>query len=511
MSKELASALETLEKEKGISKEIVIDALEAALVSAYKRNYGTAQNVEVDFNEKKGDIKVYQVREVVEDVFDSQLEISLTDARERNIAYELGDKIRFEVTPKDFGRIAAQTAKQVIMQRMREAERSIIYNEYIEYEDDLMTGTVERQDNKFIYVNLGKVEAVLSKRDQIENETYGTHDRIKVFVSKVENSTKGPQVFVSRTHPNLIKRLFEQEVPEIYDGIVEIVSIAREAGDRSKIAVYSRDENVDPVGTCVGPRGARVQAIVNELNGENMDIVEWDKDPSVYIKNALNPAQVVDVQFDDDQHSCVIVVPDYQLSLAIGKRGQNVRLAAKLTGFKIDIKSESDMEVLKQESEDLKDDSFFEALNENDSDAVNDLESISESPSLFEEDDSVEVTQYEDSNVSDDSDSTVLAEDSNQMDRQPGEPVMETDFQTGQLDPNDTEDLIEFAEKRDGVGEEDASEASMEEIEEATFTVDSEPTPTKGGEGEPPFTDNEDRTFPENQETTFTDDEELGR
>lgn len=470
MSKELISALETLEKEKGISKEVVIDALEAALVSAYKRNYGTSQNVEVDFNEKKGSITVYQVKEVVEDVYDSQLEISLEDARERKKAYELGDKIKFEVTPKNFGRIAAQTAKQVIMQRMREAERSIIYNEYIEYEDDLMTGTVERQDNKFIYINLGKVEAVLSKRDQIENETYETHDRIKVYVSKVENSTKGPQVFVSRTHPNLIKRLFEQEVPEIYDGIVEIVSIAREAGDRSKIAVFSRDENVDPVGTCVGPRGSRVQAIVNELNGENMDIVEWDKDPSVYIMNALNPAQVVDVQFDEDQHSCVIVVPDYQLSLAIGKRGQNVRLAAKLTGFKIDIKSESDMEALAEESEELKDDSFFEALSENDADAANDLESISDAPSLFEEDASTEVEQYSDEDVSDDSDSTVLAEDSNVTEAQPGETVMETDFQGGELDSNDSEDLIEFAEQRDGMGEEEGYEASIEEVEEATFS-----------------------------------------
>ncbi|GEK90896.1 transcription termination/antitermination protein NusA [Alkalibacterium kapii] len=511
MSKELASALETLEKEKGISKEIVIDALEAALVSAYKRNYGTSQNVEVDFNEKKGTITVYQVKEVVEDVYDSQLEISLEEARERKKAYELGDKIKFEVTPKNFGRIAAQTAKQVIMQRMREAERSIIYNEYIEYEDDLMTGTVERQDNKFIYINLGKVEAVLSKRDQIENETYETHDRIKVYVSKVENSTKGPQVFVSRTHPNLIKRLFEQEVPEIYDGIVEIVSIAREAGDRSKIAVFSRDENVDPVGTCVGPRGARVQAIVNELHGENMDIVEWDKDPAVYIKNALNPAQVVDVQFDENQHSCIIVVPDYQLSLAIGKRGQNVRLAAKLTGFKIDIKSESDMEALSEESEELKDDAFLEALSENDPDAINDYDSISEAPSLFQEDESLDVEKYEDDNVTEDSDSTVLAEDSDYMERQPGEPVMETDFQAGQLNPDQAEDLVEFAEERDGMGEEESHKASMEEIEEATFSKDDETTPTSGGQGEPPFTDNEDKKFPENQETTFSDDENIGK
>ena len=233
---------------------------------------------------------------------------------------------------------------------MREAERSIIYNEYIEYQDDLMTGTVERQDDRFIYIDLGKVEAVLSQRDQIEGEQYNAHDRIKVYVSNVEDSTKGPQVFVSRTHPGLIKRLFEQEVPEIYDGTVEIMSVAREAGDRSKVAVTSRDGEVDAVGTCVGPKGARVQVIVDELNGENMDIVEWSEDPAVFIQNALNPAEVLDVRFDDIEQSCVVVVPDYQLSLAIGKRGQNVRLAAKLTGYKIDIKSDVEMEELEREA-----------------------------------------------------------------------------------------------------------------------------------------------------------------
>ncbi|NLD33158.1 MAG: transcription termination/antitermination protein NusA, partial [Trichococcus flocculiformis] len=293
MSKEMLSALEVLEKDKGISKEIVISALEAALVSAYKRNYGQAQNVEVEFDTKKGDIHVYAVKEVVDMVFDSTLEVSLEDALQINKAYELGDKIRFEVTPKDFGRIAAQTAKQVIMQRIREAERSIVYNQFIAYENDILTGVVERMDSRYIYVSLGKIEAVLSKQEQIPNETFQPHDRIKVYVTKVENTSKGPQVFVSRSHPDLLKRLFEQEVPEIFDGVVEIVSIAREAGDRSKVAVRSRDKNVDPVGTCVGPRGQRVQAIVNELRGENMDIVEWNEDPSIYIGNALNPAQVV--------------------------------------------------------------------------------------------------------------------------------------------------------------------------------------------------------------------------
>ena len=345
MSKEMLNALDTLEAEKGVSKEIVIEALEAALVSAYKRHYGQSQNVEVEFNEKKGDINVYAVKEVTEEVMDSQLEVSLKDAMAINPAYEIGDTIRFEVTPKDFGRIAAQTAKQVILQRVREAERSIIYNEYSAYENDIMQGVVERQDNRYIYVNLGKIEAVLSKQDQMPNEHYKPHDRIKVYVSRVENTSKGPQVFVSRSHPDLLRRLFEQEIPEVYDGIVEIVSIAREAGDRAKVAVRSTDPNIDPVGTCVGPKGQRVQAIVNELKGENMDIVEWNEDPAVFIANSLNPAQVEDVIFDvANPKVCTVVVPDYQLSLAIGKRGQNARLAAKLTAHKIDIKSESDME-----------------------------------------------------------------------------------------------------------------------------------------------------------------------
>lgn len=341
----MLTALDALEAEKGVSKAIVIEALEAALISAYKRHYGQSQNVEVDFDENKGDIHIFAVKEVTDEVMDSQLEISLKDATAINPAYEVGDKIRFEVTPNDFGRIAAQTAKQVILQRVREAERSIIYDEFSAYENDIMQGVVERQDRRYIYVNLGKIEAVLSKQDQIPNEHYQAHDRIKVYVTRVENTSKGPQVFVSRTHPDLLRRLFEQEVPEIYDGTVEIVSIAREAGDRAKVAVRSTDPDIDPVGTCVGPKGQRVQALVNELKGENMDIVEWNEDPAIYIANALNPSEVSDVIFDmENPKVCTVVVPDHQLSLAIGKRGQNARLAAKLTAFKIDIKSESDME-----------------------------------------------------------------------------------------------------------------------------------------------------------------------
>lgn len=369
MSDALVAAFELLQSEKGISPEVIQEALESALVSAYKKEYGTSQNVEVEFSTEDGSIAVYQIKDVVEEVENESTEISLADAKDTNFAYEVGDKMKFEVTPKDFGRLAASTAKQVVTQRLREAERSVIYKEYIQYEDDLMTGIVERQDDNFVFINLGKVEAVMSTRNQIDGEVYQAHDRIKVYVSNVEDATKGPQVFVSRTHPNLIKRLFEQEVPEIFEGTVEIKSIAREAGDRSKLAVYSHDDNVDAVGTCVGPKGTRVQSIVNELNGENMDIVEWDEDPVELIRNALNPADVVEVHLDEENHECIVVVPDMQLSLAIGRRGQNVRLAARLTGYKIDIKSESDFdpaELAKEEAvEDMEEDEAITGISSN--------------------------------------------------------------------------------------------------------------------------------------------------
>lgn len=343
MSNELIQAMDLLESEKGISREVIKDALETALALAYKRNYDNAQNVEVEFDANSGTIKVFSVKEVVEQNFDSTLEISLEEAHEIHRAYEIGDKIKIEVTPKDFGRIATQTAKHVVMQRIREAEREIIYNEFIDYEDEILTGTVERMDARYIYINLGKVEAVMPTREQIPNEVLDIDERVKVYVAKVDNTPKGPQIVVSRAHPNFLKRLFEQEVPEIYDGIVEIQAIAREAGDRSKVAVSSRDENVDPVGTCVGQRGSRVQAIVQELNNENMDIIEYDEDPATFIRNAMSPAEVLQVVFsEEDERSCIVVVPEYQLSLAIGKRGQNARLAARLTQFKIDIKSEED-------------------------------------------------------------------------------------------------------------------------------------------------------------------------
>lgn len=342
MSSELVDALVLLEKEKGISREVIMDAMEAALISAYRRNFNQAQNVRIDLNLGAGSMRVFARKEVVDEVFDPRLEISLEDAQKINPNYEVEDIVELEVTPKDFGRIAAQTAKQVVTQRVREAERGIIYSEFIDREEDIMTGIVQRQDSKFIYVSLGKIEAILPTNEQMLNEHYKPHDRIKVFLTKVEKTTKGPQIFVSRTHPGLLKRLFEMEVPEIYDGTVEIKSVAREAGDRSKISVHSENEEVDPVGSCVGPKGTRVQTIVNELKGEKIDIVKWSSDPTVFVANALSPSKVLEVIVNEEDKATTVIVPDYQLSLAIGKRGQNARLAAKLTGWKIDIKSESE-------------------------------------------------------------------------------------------------------------------------------------------------------------------------
>ncbi len=349
----MLEAFATLEKTKGIKQDVIVEAIEAALVAAYKKNYNQATNVIVEFDERRGDFKLMTEKTVVEEVHDERLEISLKDALTINRAYELGDKIRFEVAPKNFGRIAAQTAKQVIMQHLREAERNHIIDEYSQYEDELITGTVERRDNRFVYVKIGNVEAVMPRNDQMPGETYNPQDQIRVLVTHVGSDSKGAQITVSRTAPDMVKRLFEQEVPEIYDGTVEVVSIAREAGDRTKIAVKSNDPNIDPVGTCVGQRGARVQNVVNELDGENIDVVKYEEDPSDYIANALNPAEVIAVQFgdEDDEKSALVIVPDYQLSLAIGKKGQNVRLAARLTGYKIDIRPESEVEFVDESSD----------------------------------------------------------------------------------------------------------------------------------------------------------------
>ncbi|MEL3960560.1 transcription termination factor NusA [Lysinibacillus endophyticus] len=342
MSSDLLDALTALEQQKGISREVLVEAIEAALVTAYKRNFNQAQNVRVDLNLENGSMIVYSRKDVVEEVEDDRLQISVEDAKEINPAYEVGDVLEQEVTPRNFGRIAAQTAKQVVTQRVREAERGLIFEEFVDRTDDIVNGIIERQDSRNIYISLGKVEAALPVNEQIQGEVYKPQSRIRVYITKVERTTRGPQVIVSRTHPGLLRRLFEMEVPEIYEGIVEIKSIAREAGDRSKISVYAHNEEVDAVGACVGAKGARVQTIVNELNGEKIDIVEWSEDPVVFVANALSPSKVLDVQVNEEEKSTTVVVPDYQLSLAIGKRGQNARLAAKLTGWKIDIKSETD-------------------------------------------------------------------------------------------------------------------------------------------------------------------------
>jgi len=341
MNSEFIGALEQIEREKQISKEVLIEAIEAALISAYKRNFGSSQNVFVNVDRITGEVRVYAKKKVVETVENDLLEISLEQAHQISKKYDLGDYVDIEVTPKAFGRIAAQTAKQVVVQRIREAERGVIYDEFISKEDDIVTGVVQRTEKKNVIVELGRTEAILTPNEQMPGEVYNFNDRIKVYVTEVKKTTKGPLILISRTHPGLVKRLFEKEVPEIYDGIVEIKSISREAGSRTKIAVYSSDPNVDPVGACVGPKGSRVQVIVDELKGEKIDIIEWSPDPAKYIAASLSPAKVLSVTVNEEEKSAKVVVPDYQLSLAIGKEGQNARLAAKLTGWKIDIKSES--------------------------------------------------------------------------------------------------------------------------------------------------------------------------
>lgn len=347
MNAEFIEALREIVKEKGIGEQLLFDTVEDALVSAYKKNYakvgGNSQNVKVTIDRENGEIHVYAQKKIEEEPSGVN-EISLEDARKIDSRYQMGDIVDLEVTPKSFGRIAAQTAKQVVIQRIKEAERKVVYDEFIAKEFDIITGTVIRKDKGNVFVDLEKTEAVLGPNEQMPGEEYNFNQKLKLYIVEVKNTTKGPQVVVSRTHPGLVKRLFELEVPEIYAGVVEVKSIAREAGSRTKIAVYSNDENVDATGACVGPKGMRVQNIVTELKNEKIDIIKWDKEPEKYIANALSPARVLSVDIDDENKSAKIVVEDSQLSLAIGKEGQNVRLAAKLTGWKIDIKSESQVE-----------------------------------------------------------------------------------------------------------------------------------------------------------------------
>jgi N utilization substance protein A len=339
---ELLRALDQIEEEKGIGKEVIIEAIEAALLSAYKKNFGaTAQNMRIEMDRETGEMRAYQVRTVVEEVDDPTLQIALEQVREWDPTAQAGETVEVEVTPRDFGRIAAQTAKQVVVQRLREAERELVYKEFRDREGDIVTGIVQRIERKNVFLDLGRIEAVLPPPEQIPREGYRQGERVKAYVVEVRQGTRGPQIVVSRTHPGLLKRLFEIEVPEVYEGIVEIKAIAREAGTRSKIAVASRDRNVDAVGACVGPKGSRVQAIVDELRGEKVDIVAWNPDVAQFVAAALSPAKVVRVEIDEATKTALIIVPDHQLSLAIGREGQNARLAAKLTGWRIDIKSES--------------------------------------------------------------------------------------------------------------------------------------------------------------------------
>jgi len=338
---DFVKAVAQLGEEKGIAPEILYSAVEEALVTAYKKNYGNSQNVRVTLNKETGEIHVYARKQIVEAVEDRNQQISLEDAMKLNKKYQIDDVLEEEVTPRNFGRIAAQNAKQVIVQRIREAERGMVYEKFSRKENDIVSGIVQRVENHNVYLDLGTAEGIILPNEQIPTETYNYHDRIRCYVVEVKKTTKGPQIILSRTHPGLLKRLFEMEVAEIQDGTVEIKSVAREAGMRSKIAVYSSNENVDPVGACVGPKGMRVRNIVDELHGEKIDIVEYSDEPEKYVANALSPSKVIVAVANAEEKICRVIVPDYQLSLAIGKEGQNARLAAKLTGWKIDIKSET--------------------------------------------------------------------------------------------------------------------------------------------------------------------------
>lgn len=341
MNKELLEAMEVLEKEKNISKDTLIEAIENSLLTACKNHFGKADNVKVTVNPNTCDFAVYAEKTVVETVEDDILEMSLADAEMLNPKYDVGDTVQIPLDSKKFGRIATQNAKNVILQKIREEERKALYNEYYMKEKDVMTGIVQRYLGRNVSINLGRVDAILNESEQVKGETFRPTERVKVYVIEVKDTPKGPRVSVSRTHPDLVKRLFESEVAEVRDGTVEIKAIAREAGSRTKIAVKSNDSNVDPVGACVGLNGSRVNSIVSELKGEKIDIINWDDNPAYLIENALSPAKVICVVADEEGREAQVIVPDYQLSLAIGKEGQNARLAARLTGFKIDIKSES--------------------------------------------------------------------------------------------------------------------------------------------------------------------------
>ena len=344
MNADFIEAIGQLAREKGINLDLLFEAIESALISAYKKNFGGSGNVRVDIDRQSGSIHVFALKKVVEALTDPQEEILLEDAKLVDPNFTIGDIVEQQVTPRNFGRVAAQTAKQIVVQRIREAERGQIYEEFTDRESDIVNGIVQRVDGRNVIIDLGRIEAVLPQSEQVAGEHYYPGQRLKAYVIEVRKTTKGPQVSISRSHPGLLKRLLELEVPELHDGVVELKALAREAGSRSKIAVWARDGNVDAVGACVGPKGMRIQSIVNELHNEKIDVIEYRSEPAEYVANALNPAKVSEVIIDEANKIANVVVPDYQLSLAIGKEGQNARLAAKLTGWKIDIKSESQAE-----------------------------------------------------------------------------------------------------------------------------------------------------------------------
>lgn len=351
MNAEFIEALNQIEKEKNISKEVIIDALENSLLTACKKHYGTSQNIKVMIDHETGDLTVLAEKEVVGEIFDKELEISLEEAKSINPEYEIGDVVPIKVVPKDFGRIAAQKAKQVVVQKIREAEREILYNEFLDKEKELVTGIIQRHARSSVILALGKVDAILNEHEQVPKERYSVNKRMKVYVLEVKPGNRDPKIYVSRSHPELVRRLFENEVPEIYNGSVEIKSISREAGSRTKIAVYSKDKEIDPIGACVGHNGSRVNVVVDELNGEKIDIIPWSENTVSYISASLSPSKVVRVIVNEEDKSARVIVPDYQLSLAIGKEGQNARLAARLTGYRIDIKSETQAKELAEHEE----------------------------------------------------------------------------------------------------------------------------------------------------------------
>lgn len=446
MNREFIEAMEQLEKEKHISKDVLLETIESALVSAYKKNYGTAQNVRVVIDPDDGEIAVLMRKDIVaeEDIEDDMIQMSLEEAHEIDPRYEIGDAIEFAVTPRDFGRIAAQTAKQVVVQRIREAERGMVYDDFITRQGEIVTGTVQRKSGETMFINIGRAEGILSANEQVPGEHFKVHQRLKVYIMDVKKTTKGPQVFLSRSHPGLVKMLFELEVPEIQDGTVEIRGIAREAGSRTKMAVYSEDENVDPVGACVGTRGSRVQSVVDELNGEKIDIIFWSDSPEELIANVLSPATVEEVIIEDEEEkTATAIVPDYQLSLAIGKQGQNVRLAAKVSGWKIDIMSHTQYEeaLAAAEAE------YEEDLEEAGYDEEFPQEESPEAPAADYEE---ELTEEEPTEISEDEEPEAPDEEPEDI-AEPAEE--ETEDAAEPEEPGDAEDAAAVEEPDEEVGE----------------------------------------------------------